>query len=110
MGHNRSFGEIMGDKGQQGPDPMLMRKEGRLVDQRVIEQLVHRRPVDAEPAQDGVEVPAGNGKGTPAAVEMVRTQNDNAAVIMSLNPGEGGGDQVRGQQMMRDGDAGDFLG
>jgi hypothetical protein len=41
---------------------------------------------------------------------MVRTEDDNPAVILALNPGEGLGQEVRGQEMMGHGDAGDFLG
>ncbi len=100
----------MGDEGQEGLDPMLMGKEGRLGNQWVGKQLAHRPAVGGEASCGGLEVPPGDGKGTPAAGEMVRTEDDNAAIIPALNPGEGLGQEIRGQEMMGNGDAGDFLG
>ena len=41
---------------------------------------------------------------------MVRTEDDNPTVFLALNPGEGPGQEVRGQEMMGNGDAADFLG
>jgi hypothetical protein len=40
---------------------------------------------------------------------MVRSKDDDAAVILALNPGEGPGYEVCGQKMVRNSEAGNFL-
>ena len=109
QGNDRGPRAIMGDERQEGLDPMFLGKEGRLGDQRVVEQLAYGAAVGAEASQGGLEVPPGDGKGAPAAGEVVRTEDDNAAIMLALNPGEGLGQEIRSQQVMGDGDAGDFL-
>ena len=41
---------------------------------------------------------------------MVGTENDYPSVILALQPGEGLGYEIRGQEMVRDGEAADLLG
>ena len=77
-------------------------------DLAVFQQPLHGRLIDLKQPEAGLEISPGHGKGGTAAGEMVRAQDDNPAVTLGGHPGEGLGQKVRGQEVVRYGQAGDF--
>ncbi len=106
-GQHERIGEVMDDEREQRPDPVFVGEEGGLGDHIVPQQSGCALTVEQGRAERREEVASGNGEGGPSPVEMVRGEDDNPAVSSRPHTGESLGNQVRGQQVVRQDEAGD---
>ena len=61
-------------------------------------------------AHDRLKVPDGHGERRWAPSKVVGAEDNDPPVILPGGQGEGAGDEVRGQEVMRHGETGDALG
>jgi hypothetical protein len=107
-GHEFYAGKIMSHKRQERLDAMLVREQFRNRNQGVGQELGDGSLISGHSAEHRLEVFVGDRETSAAALEMIRTQENDPAVALAAKAVKPLGHEVGGQKVMGDGKAGDF--
>ena len=92
------------DIGKDRTDAVLAEEQVRFLDVRPVrKERVDRASVGRHASEHRVEGPAGGGERPARTFEVVRRQHNDAVVAVVAGDEEGAGDQVGGEEVMRDG-------
>ena len=109
-GHDPGAGKIMRHKRQERPDAMFVGKEIGRRHQGVFPEAVYGGGIDGDLAHDRLKVADGYGERRSAPPKVIGAEDNDPPVILAGGQGEGAGDEVGGQQVMRHGQTGDAVG
>ncbi len=109
-GHDPGPGKVMRHERQERPDAVFVGKEVGRRHQGVFPEAVYGVGVNAHLTHDRLKVPDGHREGRWAPAKVVGAEDNDPPVILLGGQGEGAGDEVRGQQVMRHGQTGDAVG
>ena len=100
----------MRHKRQERPDAMFVGKEIGRRHQGVFPEAVYGGGIDGDLAHDRLKVTDGYGERRSAPPKVIGAEDNDPPVILAGGQGEGAGDEVGGQQVMRHGQTGDAVG
>ena len=110
QGHDPGPGKVMGDKRQERPDAVFVGKEIGRRHQGVFPEAGDGGGIDGDLAHDRLKVSDGYRERRWAPSKVVGAEDNDPPVILPGGQGEGLGDEVRGQQVVRHGKTGEALG